>query len=94
MCLNCGCGEPTTNHGDPLNITLSRLRLVAQRNHSTLYDQAVNILATLIGDIKKSNPRGKDKMEVKKIYRTKVAPKMEAKYVDRTREKRIKANSD
>lgn len=93
MCLNCGCGELNNNHGDPLNITLSRFRLVADRNHSTLKDQAVNILATLFGDIKKTDPRGKDKMDVKKIYRTRVKPEMEVRYVGRRREKRIKANS-
>lgn len=83
-CLNCGCGEISNTHGDPLNITLGRLRLIAQRNKSTMKDQAVNILATIEGEIKKTKPRGSDEITVK-LTRHVVKPKMEARYVERSR---------
>lgn len=86
MCLNCGCGEMSTNHGDPLNLTLSRLALIATRNGITLKQTAVNILATLMGEISKKDPRGDDKIEVR-LTRTRVKPEMEAKYVERRRTK-------
>lgn len=92
MCLNCGCGEPGDNHGDPLNLTRSRLTLIATRNKSSLKIQAMNILATLLGDITKENPLGSDKMEVK-LTRIKVKPEMKAEYVKRTRTKRATQES-
>jgi hypothetical protein len=85
VCLNCGCGNLTDNHGDSLNITLSRLRLIAQRNDSTMTKQATNIAATLFGEITKTKPLGDDKIEIS-FKRIPAEPKpQEAKYVDRTR---------
>lgn len=89
MCLNCGCGEISNTHGDPLNITWSKLRLIAERNNSSMKDQAVNILATLLGYIKKTEPRGEDEITVR-ITRIKVKPKMEAQYVPGAKLRRLK----
>lgn len=82
MCLNCGCGEISNTHGDPLNITLGKLRLIALRNKSSVEKQAENIIATLRGVIKKTEPRGEDEIVVK-VVRHKIKPKMEVKYVPR-----------
>lgn len=82
MCLNCGCGEVSNMHGDPLNITLGKLRLIALRNNSTMEDQAENIIATLRGIISKEEPRGEDRI-VAGVFRRKVKPKVEVQYVPR-----------
>ena len=82
MCLNCGCGEISNTHGDPLNITLGKFRLIALRNRSSMEKQAENIIATLRGVIKAKEPRGEDELVVK-IVRHKAKPKMEVKYVPR-----------
>lgn len=93
MCLNCGCGILADNHGDPLNITLSRLQLIASHNESSATEQARNILATLDGKITRQNPLGDDKIEAK-LKRIKQETKPKAEYVERTREKRLKAKRD
>lgn len=74
MCLNCGCGNWLDNQSDPLNLTLSRLRLMALRNNSTVEDQAKNILATVLGYITKREPLGYDEIKVKIERLTKEAP--------------------
>lgn len=86
MCLNCGCGEPGNNHGFAMNITRSRLLLIAAHNNSSLKKQAVNMLATLLGYISEKEPLGDDKIEVR-LTRIKVKPEMKAQYVGRTRTK-------
>lgn len=86
MCLNCGCGEFNNNHGDPLNITRSRLSLIASHNDSTMREQAKNILATLLGYIDEKSPLKDDKIEIK-LSRIKVKPEMEVKYMERKRTK-------
>jgi len=30
MCMTCGCGEPTNDHGDAANITYSQLERAAE----------------------------------------------------------------
>lgn len=82
MCLNCGCGHFSNTHGDPLNITLGKFRLIALRNQSSMEKQAENIIATLRGVIKAEEPRGDDEIVVK-IVRHKVKPKIEVKFVPR-----------
>ena len=84
MCLNCGCGDISNTHGDPLNITISRFRLLALRNNSSMEKQAENIIATLRGAIKKTEPRGDDEIVVK-VVRHKVKPKMEVQFVPRSK---------
>lgn len=49
-------------------------------------DQAINILATLVGDISEAKPRGDDKIVVR-LTRTKVKPEMKAHYAERRRTK-------
>lgn len=84
MCLNCGCGEISNTHGDPLNITIGKFRLIALRNDSSMEKQAENIIATLRGVIKKTKPRGDDEITVK-VVRHEVKPKMEVRFVPRTK---------
>lgn len=93
MCLNCGCGQFSNQHGDPLNITRSRLALIAAHNNSTMKEQAVNILATLLGYITEKEPREKDQIIVK-ITRIKAKPEMKVQYVKRTRERVPKAKNE
>lgn len=83
MCVNCGCGQLSNTHGDPLNLTVSRFRLIALRNHSSMEKQAENILATLRGILTPEKPRGDDDIIVK-LTRIEKKPKMEAHYVRRT----------
>jgi hypothetical protein len=85
-CLNCGCGIFHDNHGDPMNITRSRLSLIASHNDSTMREQAKNILATLLGYIDEKNPLKDDKIEIN-VKRIKVKPETEVKYVERKRTK-------
>ena len=92
MCENCGCGQPSNTHGQPLNITYSRLKLVADRNNSTPLEQAINMVATLQGVISSTHPRGDDEITVK-VTRTKVKPKMEARYVERSKLTRPKTKA-
>lgn len=82
MCMNCGCGVFNDNHGDPLNITRSRLSLIAAHNDSSMREQAKNILATLLGYIDEKSPLKDDKIEIS-VKRIKVKPEMEAKYAER-----------
>jgi len=89
MCLNCGCGEVSNTHGDPLNITLGKFRLIALRNKSSMEKQAENIIATLRGVIKSDDPRGDDELVIK-IVRHKVKPKMKVQYVPRSQLRRPK----
>lgn len=65
MCLTCGCGNATSQNGDPLNITLSRLRLIAIRNNMTMDQVACNILATVRGLIDRNHPLGLDVIKAK-----------------------------
>lgn len=55
-------------------------------------DTAVNILATIEGIIRPDDPRGEDEIAVK-LTRTRVKPKNEVKYVERTRTKRTPKES-
>ncbi len=78
MCLNCKCGQVSNTHEDPLNITLGRFRLMALRNHMSMEQMAISILATLRGVINSKEPGGDDEFVVNKVK-----PKMEVKYVPR-----------
>lgn len=84
MCLNCGCGELSNNHGYAMNITRSRLAVIAHENLTSMEDQAINILATLRGEITTKKPRGDDKIVVT-LKRIKGKPETKAEYVPRTR---------
>lgn len=65
MCLSCGCGQVMVNHGDPLQLTYGRLLLVASRLGLKPEEVAINILATLRGEITFKNPRGEDSFDVR-----------------------------
>lgn len=85
-CCNCGCGDWTTNNGDPLNLTLSRLRLMALRNNSTVEDQAKNIIATVMGYITQREPLEYDEIKID-IKRLKKEAPTESRYVPRKENK-------
>lgn len=63
MCLDCGCGKLFDNHGNPLHLTIGRMKLIAKLNNKSLHQTALTILATLIGEINSRNPLGTDKLE-------------------------------
>jgi hypothetical protein len=44
MCMNCGCGRPNDDKGDPANITASDLERAARANDQTLRESAQHIL--------------------------------------------------
>lgn len=47
MCLNCGCGKPDEDHGDPANITVADLRRAAAANDQSLRESARHIVETV-----------------------------------------------
>lgn len=47
MCLNCGCGMPDDDMGNPDNITTETLRKAAKASNMTLKDTVENIKASL-----------------------------------------------
>ena len=44
MCMNCGCGKPDDDHGNPANITAHELRRAGQANGQSMRTSAQNIL--------------------------------------------------
>lgn len=51
MCLDCGCGEPENDHGDPAHITLAVLQAAADASGVGIYVAASNILRTITGTL-------------------------------------------
>ena len=47
MCLNCGCGQPTEDHGNPANITAVDLRRAVEANDQSLRESAQHIVETV-----------------------------------------------
>jgi hypothetical protein len=47
MCLNCGCGKPNEDHGNPANITADDLRRAAEANQQSLRESAQHIVETV-----------------------------------------------
>ena len=47
MCLNCGCGEPNEDHGNPANITAEDLRRAGDANDQSLRESAQHIVETV-----------------------------------------------
>ena len=47
MCLNCGCGKPDDDHGNPANITADDLHRAGAANGQSLRTSAQNILDTV-----------------------------------------------
>ena len=43
MCLNCGCGQPNEEHGNPAN----DLQRAAEANHQSLRESAQHIVETV-----------------------------------------------
>ncbi|HJU47374.1 MAG TPA: hypothetical protein VJ689_04520 [Gaiellaceae bacterium] len=43
MCMNCGCGQPDEDHGNPANITAAALRSAADANGQSLRESAQHI---------------------------------------------------
>jgi hypothetical protein len=43
MCLDCGCGKPNDDHGDPRHITLDRLNQAAQASGIPAHEAVKNI---------------------------------------------------
>jgi hypothetical protein len=44
MCMNCGCGRPDDDKGNPANITAADLQKAADANDQTLRESAQHIL--------------------------------------------------
>ena len=47
MCMNCGCGEPNEDHGNPANITASDLERAGGANDQSMRESAQHILETV-----------------------------------------------
>lgn len=43
MCLDCGCGKPNDDHGDPRHITLQRLEQAAVASDLPIHEVVQNI---------------------------------------------------
>jgi hypothetical protein len=47
MCLNCGCGKPNEDHGNPANITADDLRRAGEANEQSMRESAQHIVETV-----------------------------------------------
>jgi hypothetical protein len=47
MCLNCGCGQPNEDHGNPANITADDLKAAGDANDQSLRVSAQHIIETV-----------------------------------------------
>ena len=47
MCMNCGCGQPNEDHGNPANITADDLKRAGEVNGQSLRESAQHILETV-----------------------------------------------
>lgn len=47
MCMNCGCGQPHEDHGNPANITAGDLQRSGEANHQSLRESAQHIIETV-----------------------------------------------
>ena len=47
MCLNCGCGEPNEDHGNPANITAKDLERAGEANRQSMRESAQHIVETV-----------------------------------------------
>ena len=47
MCMNCGCGQPHENHGNPANITADDLRRAGDANEQSMRESAQHIVETV-----------------------------------------------
>lgn len=43
MCLDCGCGKPNDDHGDPRHITLDRIEQAAAASEIPVHEAVQNI---------------------------------------------------
>ena len=55
MCLDCGCGEPNNNHGEPAHITYQQLEAAARASGITPEEAADRIQS----EAKKLRDQGK-----------------------------------
>ena len=47
MCMNCGCGLPHEDHGNPANLTAEDLARAGEANDQGLRESAQHILETV-----------------------------------------------
>jgi hypothetical protein len=47
MCMNCGCGRPNDDRGNPANITAEDLQRAAEANSQSLRESGQHILETV-----------------------------------------------
>ena len=47
MCMNCGCGQPNEDHGNPANITAQDLQRAGDANGQSLRESAQHIIETV-----------------------------------------------
>ena len=60
MCLNCGCGQPDEDHGNPANITARDLQAAGDANAQSLRESAQHILEAV--EVVESSGRDADAM--------------------------------
>jgi hypothetical protein len=56
MCLNCGCGQPNEDHGNPANITAQDLEAAGAANGQSLRESAQHIIEAV--ELLQSSARG------------------------------------
>lgn len=47
MCMNCGCGMPNADHGNPKNITTKTLQEAGDSNSQNLEETKRNMIESL-----------------------------------------------
>lgn len=57
MCLDCGCGEPGNDHGDPRHLLIAALQAAADASGVSLAVAASNILRTVTGTLGDDEPQ-------------------------------------
>lgn len=60
MCMNCGCGQPNEDHGNPANITAEELRRAGDANGQSLRESAQHIVETV--ELVDASSRGQESL--------------------------------
>ncbi|MGD9712497.1 MAG: hypothetical protein AB7V46_10575 [Thermomicrobiales bacterium] len=50
MCLDCGCGKPNDDHGNPDHLTMRHIEKAAEASEISVDEAANNIIAALKED--------------------------------------------
>ncbi len=60
MCMNCGCGQPNEDHGNPANITADELARAGEANGQSLRESAQHIVETV--ELVDTSSRGQESL--------------------------------